>query len=379
MIWSEKYAPKNVVDMIGNEDARTYVINWIMKWEKGTKPIMLIGPAGVGKTTIVKILAHKLDYDVICLNASDIRNKQQIEEIINPVLNNLNLFGKSLIFIDEVDGIHGKHDYGGVEALIKILKIPVIPIVLAANYEFTDKIKKIKKLTTAIYFHPIAPRLLLLYALDILKKESSSLSSNKLNDIIINSIGDVRFMINSLQTSVMGFNQQQEKSYMVQNIDKSVNDFFISNSIDKARNILYSLQVDPYTKINAFYSSIINSNIKLNDLSKMLETISDADILYGKILKTQSWHLLRYLNEILIDLYGYKYHIQYSKYNLSWPLINKIRFHGNKLKKLSLLLAKKFHISSNVFRTYYMPYILFYLNNTTQRKYDIDELVDEFE
>ena len=85
--------------------------------------MILIGPPGVGKTTIVNIIAKKLGYDVICLNASDMRNKQQIEDIINPVINNLGLFGKTIVFVDEVDGIHGRYDYGGTEALIKILKI----------------------------------------------------------------------------------------------------------------------------------------------------------------------------------------------------------------------------------------------------------------
>lgn len=371
MIWSEKYKPKDTIDMIGNEYARSLVVTWIKNWEKGTKPIILIGPPGVGKTTIVNIIAKKLDYDIICLNASDIRNKQQIEDVINPTINNLGLFGKTIVFVDEVDGIHGRYDYGGTEALIKILKIPVVPIILAANYE-TDKIKNIKKLTIPIYFHRIAPRLLLLYALSILNREKSLLSTNKLNDIVIKSNGDARFMINSLQTAVTGFKPQQEKSFEL-SIEKCISNFFASSSITDARHILYTLKVDPYTKINVFYSSIINSDVQVSDLTKMFMIISDADILYKQILQTQSWRLLRYLNEILIGLYIYKYPITYSKFNLSWQLINKIRFNGSKINKISLALAKKFHASSNKFKLYYLPYMLFYINNT-KKHHDVDEL-----
>ena len=34
-----------------------------------------------------------------------------------------------MIFVDEVDGIHGRADYGGADALIQILKEATVPIV----------------------------------------------------------------------------------------------------------------------------------------------------------------------------------------------------------------------------------------------------------
>jgi len=374
MIWSDKYKPVNIIDMIGNELVRLEVINWIQNWEKGTKPLMLIGPAGVGKTTIVGILARKLGYDVISLNASDLRNKQQINDVLNPILNNLSLFGKAMIFIDEVDGIHGRHDYGGIDALIKILKIPLIPIILAANSVAADKMKNIKKATQTIYFHRIPPRLLLLYSLHILQKEQSVLPYDKLKNIIRNSNGDMRFMINSLQTAVTGSKITQTKSFIDQNIEECINNFFAAPSQDQARKILYSLQIDPYAKINAFYSSIISA--PSDNLNKMLQSLSRADILYKQILKTQSWRLLRYLNEIIMGMYVPGSHVLYSKYNLSWQLINKIRFRGSKIRRLSLILAKNFHVSSATFQTFYIPYLLFYLNNADKPN-EIDELSEE--
>ena len=375
MIWSDKYRPRNIFDMVGNEQERLKVVNWLQNWDKGTKPLMLIGPAGVGKTTLIDILAQKLEYDVISLNASDLRNKQQITDILNPILNNLSLFGKAIIFIDEVDGIHGRHDYGGIDALIKILKTPLIPIILAANSVIADKMQNIKKATKQIYFHSIPPRLLLLYSLDILQHEQTTLPYDKIKHIVINSNGDARFMINSLQTAVTGSNPIQKKSFIDQNIEESINNFFATSSVDQARQILYSFQLDPYMKINAFYSSVISNVIHTNMLNKILQCLSEADILYKQILKTQSWHLLRYLNEILLDMYIPSSHITYTKYNLPWQLINKIRFKGNKIKRLSLVLAKKFHVSSTTFRMFYLPYLLFYLNNT--KLHDIDENLQE--
>ena len=103
----------------------------------------------------------------------------------------------------------------------------------------------------------------------------------------------------------------------------------------------------PRSKIDAFYSSIITSNLDKDTLAKLLEIISEADMLYGKIMKTQNWRLLRYLNEILIGLYQNDGRIRYSQYNLSWPLLNRIRWDGKKIKALSAIMAKKLHLSSS--------------------------------
>ena len=144
-MWSEKHRPSTISDMIGNEESRSTIMEWFTKWKKGTKPILLVGPPGIGKTTIAYLSAKQFGYDLIGLNASDVRSKSRISEILSPVLGNVSLFGSPMIFVDEVDGIHGKGDYGGAEALIEILKEPTIPIVLAANSDVSDKMKSIKK------------------------------------------------------------------------------------------------------------------------------------------------------------------------------------------------------------------------------------------
>jgi replication factor C large subunit len=135
------------------------------------------------------------------------------------------------------------------------------------------------------------------------------------------------------------------------------------------------MQIDPKLKIDAFYSSIITSNLDNNTLAKLLEIISKADILYGKIMKTQNWRLLRYLNEILIGLYQNDERIRYSQYNISWPLLNRIRWDGKKIKTLSSIMAKNLHLSSSTFVTMCFPYVLFCIKN---KKLEL-ELEDTFD
>ena len=364
-MWSEKYRPQIISDMVGNEEPRAAIMEWFAKWKKGTKPLLLVGPPGIGKTTMAFLVAKQFGYDMIGLNASDVRSKSRINEILTPVLGNVSVLGEPMIFVDEVDGIHGRGDYGGAAALVDILKEPTVPIVLAANNDTLEKMKNIKKVVKTIPFKKIPPRLLRIYLENILQKENAKLSPGSLIKVIEKSRGDIRSMINLTQSFVTGFNPQTENSFETINVEDGVNAFFKANSFEEARIVLYSMQINPREKINAFYSSIITSDLDNSTLAKYLKIISKADVLYGKIMKTQNWRLLRYLNDILITLYQNDDRIRYSKYNLSWPLLNRIRWDGVKLKSLSSIMAKKLHLSSSAFVAIGLPYVLFCMKNKT--------------
>ena len=365
LMWSEKYRPQIISDMVGNEEPRVAIMEWFAKWKKGTKPLLLVGPSGIGKTTMAFLVAKQFGYDMIGLNASDVRSKSRINEILTPVLGNVSVLGEPMIFVDEVDGIHGRGDYGGAAALVDILKEPTVPIVLAANNDTLEKMKNIKKVVKTISFKKIPPRLLRIYLENILQKENAKLSPGSLIKVIEKSRGDIRSMINLTQSFVTGFNPQTENSFETINVEDGINAFFKANSFEEARIVLYSMQINPREKINAFYSSIITSDLDNSTLAKYLKIISKADMLYGKIMKTQNWRLLRYLNDILITLYQNDDRIRYSKYNLSWPLLNRIRWDGVKLKSLSSIMAKKLHLSSSAFVAIGLPYVLFCMKNKT--------------
>ena len=376
MMWSEKYRPQRLIDLIGNEDARKSFVEWFKKWRKGTKPLLLVGPPGVGKTTMANLASRDFNFDMISLNASDVRNKKNIQEILEPVLGNQTVLGQPMIFIDEVDGIHGRSDYGGVEALINILKESTMPIILAANNGSSDKMKKIKKVVKTIVLRPLPPRLLRLYLNMILEKENAKINPGILIKLISESNGDIRSMLNSSQALISGFEPFTERTFESLDIEEGINAFYKSQSIDEARVVLYSMRIDPREKINAFYSSIITSSISHLEMENFLQVISEADLLYGRIMKTQEWRLLRYLDSILLGLYKKDTTIRYSQYNLSWQVLNRLRWDGSKFKSISKNLSKQLHISSSTFATFYLPYILFCMKNNSL-KLEFDEAYTE--
>jgi len=381
MMWSEKYRPNNFLDLIGNEESRKLFVDWFTNWKKGMKPILLVGPPGIGKTTLANLAAKQFGYDLISLNASDVRNKKNINEILTPVLGNQTVLGTPMIFIDEVDGVHGRADYGGEAAIIKILKEPTVPIVLAANTGSSDKMKSIKKAVKTIELKPLSPKLLRLYLNRILQLEGIKIDSDSLAKLVIKSRGDIRSMINFTQARVTGFDPPTEKSFETLDVEEGVNAFYKANSIDEARSILYSLRIDPREKIKAFYYSItsnVGPTLSDDDKAHALQIISEADMLYGKIMKTQQWRLLRYLDAILLGLYAITKDtkIRYSKYNLSWQLLHRLMWDRPKIKSIIGPLAKTMHVSKSTFSTFYFPFLLYCIKN---KKIDLefDESLEE--
>jgi replication factor C large subunit len=223
--------------------------------------------------------------------------------------------------------------------------------------------QSIKKATKIVRLKPLPPRLLALYLHKVLREEGAKLSPGAIIKIITESRGDIRSLLNVAQANVSGFEPATEKSFEILDVESAIDAFFKAKSREEAQAVLYSMRIDPREKISAFYSSIVTSSITAKDMARMLDVISRADVLYGRIMRTQEWRLLRYLDNILLDLYGQGIPVQYSQYSLPWPTLNRIRWDGKKIKEICSVLAKQFHISRSTFATFFFQYVLFCIKN----------------
>jgi DNA polymerase III delta prime subunit len=104
-LWVEKYRPKKVSDYVFRDDAQRRQVNsWI---KDGSIPhLLLSGAAGIGKTTLAKVLCNELnieEYDVLEINASRDNNVDTVrDKIINFV--QMIPFGPfKVVLLDEAD------------------------------------------------------------------------------------------------------------------------------------------------------------------------------------------------------------------------------------------------------------------------------------
>ena len=204
LLWVEKYRPKKIEDIIGNEEAKATFIEWLKNKRRSKKAVLLYGPPGVGKTALANAAAKEFGFTIIEMNASDTRSEKAINAVAKPAtsyvaLDNFSTQSKgNLLFLDEVDGIAGNEDRGGVGAIIKIVEESRVPVIMAANDPDIDKLRPLKKVCLLVRFQQIRIPLVIALLQKICLLEHVKAEFEALERIAQNSRGDVRSAINDL-------------------------------------------------------------------------------------------------------------------------------------------------------------------------------------
>lgn len=175
LAWVDKYKPitfKQIIGQQGHSSNLAKLVNWLDMWyvnEKNKKKVklnpwakindgssfkavLLSGPPGVGKTTSAHLACKELKHDVVEFNASDIRSKKLLQNQVSILLSNKSLVNyansesqKRVLIMDEVDGMAGNEDRGGIAELIQLIKATHIPIICICNDRNHPKIRYLNK------------------------------------------------------------------------------------------------------------------------------------------------------------------------------------------------------------------------------------------
>jgi replication factor C small subunit len=104
-LWVEKYRPKTINDYVFKDDAqRRQVSTWI---KDGSIPHLLFsGSAGIGKTTLAKILLNELDvqdFDILEINASRTNSVDDVRTTITNFVQMIPFGPFKVVLLDEAD------------------------------------------------------------------------------------------------------------------------------------------------------------------------------------------------------------------------------------------------------------------------------------
>ena len=356
-----------ISDFVGNESSRKKIVEWLVKWSDGTKPLLLVGPPGVGKTSFVHALSREFDIDLIELNASDTRNKNLLSQVISPIFSNSSLTGRNfLLFLDEIDGISNREDSGGLDFLVDLFKEPSIRVIMAAN-KTNEAIKKISKVSKTVTFSPIPPRLSMLYLDKVLKLQNASMDAEKKIAVVRNSFGDMRSLINVTQVMKAGYTSIKNPVLDI-DIENMISQFFSTKTFDEALDIVQRADIS-YTDprfgqssedrrkdvLAAFFSSIVMSKIDIQTIAVLLDRLSELDVILGRSLAMRNWKILRYFSLILTKSLFYESRnkfIRYNRYSIGFENMG-IFSRAQGLRKTLRILAQYFHTSRSKFGSFY--------------------------
>lgn len=366
--WTEKHKPKSLREVQAQDRALAELKQFVLD-KVGKKSALIYGPTGCGKTCSVYALAQDLNYEILEINASDFRNKDQINTIVGSSAKQQSLFGKGkIILVDEIDGLSGKEDRGGVQALARILKESFWPIILTAIDPWDAKLSILRSKSEMIEFNSLN----YLSILKVLKKICKN-EKVKFKDVDLKSIarmvgGDLRAAINDLQSltehkkilkkedlEILGEREQKESIFnALKLIFKSKKPEIVLDAFNKT-----NLNLD---EAFLWLEENIAREYRGKDLEKAYDVLAKSDVFNGRIKKSQNYRFLVYRNVLMtagIALAKKEKHEGFTSYKRTSRILKLWIAKQKALKKMAIAekIAKKTHSSTKKILQDTLPYL----------------------
>lgn len=367
--WTVKYQPKDTSEIQGQNKAIKELLDYIENFKNG-QAALIYGPPGSGKTSAVYAIARELDLEIIEVNASDTRNKDSLNQKLGPAVSQMSLFSKGkIILVDEIDGVAGRKDRGGVSELRKIIKKTSFPIVMTANDPWDKKFSTLRKTSNMIEFRTLAYTSVMSVLKRIAEEENIDYNESALKSLARRAGGDLRGAVSDFQTLA-----QSDKKLTKDEIDE------LSGRKQKESMITALMRILKTTSPEVALPALddvdedidkiflwIDENLpkeykKPKDLTRAYDNLSMADVFYGRIRRWQHWRFLVYIYNLLtagIALSKDEKYPGFTKYTRTKRILKMWQFNQKNAKKKAIAekIAEKTHTSSKRVITDTFPYI----------------------
>ena len=307
--WAVRFRPRTVADISDNREAVNELRFWLRQWEKGVpkeRAVFLHGPPGVGKTCSVHVIAEELGFDLLEINASDYRTRTRMEELIGrATTQNVTIFGKRrLVLFDEMEGISGHEDQGGISAISDIIKTTRVPIILIATAVAEDNEEKFRPLrdkTQTIEYKSI-PTMDVYEKLERIARELQIDAPQEiLEALAVHSQGDLRSAVNDMESiasgkgsitveDIQGLGNRDRQEYT----PAIIHTIFSAKTLHEARKAISQAYINHEELFDWIYENLPLLLDDRHDLLEGLEALARADI-YAKRARNSSYRLQKYM------------------------------------------------------------------------------------
>jgi replication factor C large subunit len=364
-----KYAPKKPSEIIGQDKAVAEIRHFIHDYQKQKKRALLAyGPTGTGKTASIYAIANELGIEVVEINASDFRNEQGINSLVGAAIGQHSLFAKSkIILVDEIDGIAGKEDRGGLAALTTLIDRTRFPIIMTANNPWDYKFNKVRTRSLMAEFHALQAASIHTIIKHIASHEKIRIADEVLKAMARMAGGDARAAINDLQT-LAGFAEEEKDLGLLgernrqETIINALLKILKSTDISVAKGAFDNVDEDLDQCLLWLDENMPKEYTKPEDLANAYEMISRADVFKGRIRRWQHWRFLVYINDLLTAGVALAKKEKYPGYVQYRPTMKLLKiWQANQRyaqrKSIAAKIAAKTHTSTRVAIQNTLPYL----------------------
>jgi len=283
MLWTEKYRPRKLNEIIGQMDFTLDAEHWVMNQEMPN--VLLYGIAGVGKTAAAISLANDMLRDDVKsnffeINASDDRKLETVRTRIKEIASTSKIGDApfKIILLDEMDGM----TRDAQNALKRIMERYsdncrfiitcndrhriIHPLISrCANYSF--------KSLGSHHIHHVLTNVLV-------SEEVHHIKEDELETFIESLHGDVRRGLTELQAAV------SSRASLVNQIDKQllpyteilelVNENKYTIAVERVHSLLYD-SIEMKTVCIGLHDTIIKTDMTSNEKFKLLRVVGEAE------------------------------------------------------------------------------------------------------
>ena len=367
-LWTDKYKPRTLDDMIGNIELGKKLKMWLLDWEamhvkgtkkipfstklsenRGAKTVLLSGPPGIGKTTIANLVARECGFECTELNASDTRSKKMLQTGLKDVLGTQALqfnaskgkdkgkmhLARRVIIMDEVDGMSGG-DRGGTAELIQLIKKSKAPIICICNDRQSQKVRSLANHSFDLRMRRPTKVQIGKRMMEIGLKEGLHMEKNAIEEAADRCGNDIRQLLTQMQrwrltttnityADLVDPSSQHNKDECLRlNPFSATQQIFQRDLSFDLRNEAYFVDYDlmPLMVQENYIQSIMNnrtsSDTNLEAAMHASEFISESDLLNTYVRVEQRWDLLTKQAAMNVGacIYsaGFVGHPEFSKY-----------------------------------------------------------------
>ncbi|OWP56758.1 MAG: Replication factor C small subunit [Thermoplasmatales archaeon B_DKE] len=287
-IWTEKYRPKNLSEIVGQEENVRKLKSFVERRE--LPHLIFAGPSGIGKTTAALAIAMELfgqdwKQNILELNASNERGIDVIRENVKDFARIMasNDLGFKIIFLDEADQLTPEAQ----AALRRTMEVysSTTRFIFSCNYS-SQIIPPIQSRTVVMRFKPVKPEDMVKRLRFISDQEKLTIDNESLLSIAEASEGDMRRALNVLQSVKASGNSGAMNIFEIQGMAnkesfRKLAGVSLAGLFNDAREMLDRMLIEEGLSgidiIRGMHSAIRKENMPAKQKIQVIMALGDAE------------------------------------------------------------------------------------------------------